>query len=514
MRFQSYGDSTLVVEQTQIVGSRPTGVTDIVPAFGSCAVHFDPTLTSLVAVATWLDSISSDSLARGDTKLAELSIAYGGEFGPDLESIASRAGLAADEVIRRHAAAEYRVGAIGFQPGFPYLEGLPAELHTPRQATPRTRVAAGSVGIGGPYTGVYPSESPGGWNLIGRTPLTLFDPLRAEPSLLRTGDRVRFRPIDAEEFARLAAESAPTPPPVTVPPERPLFRVISPGVQTTVQGLGRFGQQHLGVGPGGAMDTRSLRLANLLVGNDQAAPAIEATLVGPVLECLEAVTVGVAGALPSARRLRFNEGQQIDLRQLTGGARAYLALPGGVTGEVGEPLRANRTIGSLAPSQVDLRNREPLGKATLGSVAWPLPAGEVTLRVLPGPDAPRFSEEALDRLRQTEWTITPQSNRMGLRCDGPPLDAPADDDAPSQPVVTGAVQVPPDGQPIVLAADRQTLGGYPVIGVVASVDWPRLGQLRPDDTFRFEPIDLPTAQRLRRQAEREIAIAAVGLRLS
>lgn len=489
-------------------------MTDVVPAFGSCAVHFDPTLTSYETAAKWLASVSTEPQAGNASKLIELPIAYGGEYGPDIEVVASQAGVPPDEVVRRHAAAEYRVGAVGFQPGFPYLEGLPAELHTPRQATPRTRVAAGSVGVGGPYTGVYPCESPGGWNLIGRTPLALFDPLRAEPSLVRAGDRVRFRPIDAAEFARLAAEKRPLPATEPETPARPLLRVVSPGVQTTVQGLGRFGRQHLGVGPGGAMDTRSLRLANLLVGNDQASPAIEATLVGPVLECLETVTVGVAGALPSARRLRFNKGQPIDLRRLTGGARAYLALPGGVAGAIGEPLRDDQAIGSLDPRRVDRLNSEPLADCSFGSVAWPLPAGEVTLRVLPSPDASRFSEETLTCFQQADWTVTPRSSRMGLRCEGPSLEALPIDDAPSQPVVTGAIQVPPDGQPIALGADRQTLGGYPVIGVVASVDWPRLGQLRPGDTFRFEPIDLPTAQRLRQKSERDLALAAVGLRLS
>ncbi|MEM6666503.1 MAG: carboxyltransferase domain-containing protein, partial [Pseudomonadota bacterium] len=404
----------------------------------------------------------------------------------DLDTIVLRAGDSADEVTQRHAAAEYTVAAVGFQPGFPYLEGLPRELHTPRRATPRIKVAAGSVGIGGPYTGVYPSESPGGWNLIGRTPLTLFDAHRAEPSLLRPGDRVCFRPIDAAEFARLAAENASTPPPADAPPERPLFRVVSPGVQTTVQDLGRFGQQHLGVGPGGAMDPRALRLANVLVGNDQAAPALEATLVGPVLECLEPITIALSGAVPAAAPRRFAQGERLDLRQLVGGARAYVALPGGVTGKIGSTIASADTIGSLDAGSVDRTNAAGLGERSLGSIAWPFPAGPKTLRVLPGLNSERFDAATIDRFWQSEWTVTPQSNRMGLRCEGPVLDALRSDDAPSQPVVTGAIQIPPDGQPIVLGADRQTLGGYPVIGLVASIDWPRLGQLLPGDAFRFQ----------------------------
>lgn len=514
VRISSLGDTAILSDHALVREQLPIGVTDVVPAFGSSAVHFDPTVTSFETVAEWLASVSTEPQADNTPKLVELPIAYGGDFGPDIEAIASHAGVSCDEVVRRHAAAEYSVGAIGFQPGFPYLEGLPRELHTPRQATPRTEVAVGSVGIGGPYTGVYPSESPGGWNLIGRTPLTLFDTRRVEPSLLRAGDRVRFRPIDAAEFARLAAENAPTAPPPAVSPERPLFRVVSPGVQTTVQGLGQSGQQHLGVGPGGAMDPRSLRLANLLVGNDQAAPALEATLVGPVLECLEPISIAVSGAVPAAAPRRLATGDQLDLRQLVGGARAYVALPGGVASSIGARLEAGQLIGSLNAAQVDRLQAQPPRATQLGAIAWPFPDGPKTLRVLPGLNPERFDDTTLERFFQSEWTVTPQSSRMGLRCDGPKLEVLPAEDAPSQPVVTGAIQVPPDGQPIVLGADRQTLGGYPVIGVVASVDWPRLGQLRPGDAFRFDPIDLPTAQRLRQKSERDLAVAAMGLQLS
>jgi inhibitor of KinA len=131
----------------------------------------------------------------------EVPVCYGGEFGPDLGAVAAACGLPAAEVIALHSAPEYLVQAIGFSPGFPYLTGLPEKLHTPRKTTPRERVPAGSVGIGGAQTGVYPIETPGGWNLIGRTPLRLFCTNNAPPALLQTGDRVRFKRITPEEFA-------------------------------------------------------------------------------------------------------------------------------------------------------------------------------------------------------------------------------------------------------------------------------------------------------------------------
>ena len=133
----------------------------------------------------------------------EIPVCYGGEFGPDLPFVAARAGLSEDEAARRHAAGEYRVHLIGFAPGFPYLGGLTAELAAPRRATPRERVPAGSVGIAGRQTGVYPLETPGGWQIIGRTPLRLFRLDADPPALLRTGDGVRFRAIAADEFEAL-----------------------------------------------------------------------------------------------------------------------------------------------------------------------------------------------------------------------------------------------------------------------------------------------------------------------
>jgi inhibitor of KinA len=133
-------------------------------------------------------------------RLVEIPVCYGGELGPDLGTVAERAGLGADDAAALHAGADYLVYAIGFTPGFPYLGGLPAALHAPRRATPRPRVAAGSVGIGGAQTGVYPQASPGGWQIIGRTPLALFRPAERPAALLRPGDRVRFRAISRSEF--------------------------------------------------------------------------------------------------------------------------------------------------------------------------------------------------------------------------------------------------------------------------------------------------------------------------
>lgn len=177
------------------------GILDIAPAYASVCLRYEPhawtgadvqsPFARLAArLGTLVDNVASAS--EGDAGLIEIPVIYGGESGPDLDDVAAHAGLMREAVIELHCGAEYRVAMLGFTPGFPYLLGLPDALHMPRRATPRTRVPAGSVAIGGAQTGVYPRETPGGWHLIGRTPLHLFDPARDPPALLKPGMRVKF----------------------------------------------------------------------------------------------------------------------------------------------------------------------------------------------------------------------------------------------------------------------------------------------------------------------------------
>lgn len=189
---------------------------DLVPAYASLAVFFDETAVDALSAQAWLIAQcaaidASDARARAPQRLVEIPVAYGGGYGPDLDSAAAELGLSAHELIARHSGGDYTVAMIGFAPGFPYLSGLDPALALPRLATPRTDVAAGSVAIGGAQTGIYPRPGPGGWRLLGRTPLVLFDVSREQPSLLQPGDRVRFVAIDAAEFAGPTRRPAQTP---------------------------------------------------------------------------------------------------------------------------------------------------------------------------------------------------------------------------------------------------------------------------------------------------------------
>lgn len=193
----------------------PAGVRDVVSTYTTIAIHYDPALieagdspydTLVDQVEGWLRGEPPDSVVRG--RLVEIPVCYGGEYGLDLDAVAARSGLQPAEVAQLHSAGDYHVHMLGFVPGFAYLGGLDPRLATPRREQPRARVPAGSVAIGGTSTGIFPLETPGGWHLVGRTPMRLFVPDADPPCLLNAGDHVRFVSISAEQFAALAREAA------------------------------------------------------------------------------------------------------------------------------------------------------------------------------------------------------------------------------------------------------------------------------------------------------------------
>ncbi|MEM1329436.1 MAG: 5-oxoprolinase subunit PxpB [Planctomycetota bacterium] len=184
------------------------GIAEITPGSGTVQVRLDadaraePVITRLREILTG----SLEAVERATGRLVEVPICYEGDLAPDLEAIARGAGMSPHDAADLHASGTYTVGFLGFAPGFPYIDGLPEALHAPRLDTPRTRVRRGSVGIAGARTGIYPRPSPGGWRLIGATPLKLFDPTRQPAALLSPGDRVRFRRIGRQEFDAFEAE--------------------------------------------------------------------------------------------------------------------------------------------------------------------------------------------------------------------------------------------------------------------------------------------------------------------
>jgi KipI family sensor histidine kinase inhibitor len=194
------------VGQAQAAGRLP-GLIETMPTFRSLTFFFDPLLTEraalIAALRPLLDEPAPASAAAG--RSWQLPVCYEGECAPDLADTARALGIAADDLVERHRAIQWRVYMLGFLPGFAFMGDLPRALHRPRRSEPRVRVPAGSVAIAGSLTAIYPWESPGGWHLIGRSPARLFDAARAEPALLAAGDGVSFRPVSLPEYQRLLA---------------------------------------------------------------------------------------------------------------------------------------------------------------------------------------------------------------------------------------------------------------------------------------------------------------------
>jgi antagonist of KipI len=517
-RIREAGDSALLVEWEELIDPRINaraiataaalrgmalhGVRDIVSTYRSVAIAFDPLQTGLDALRDAITRASNAPLEVATGKSTEVPVSYGGEFGPDLEAIAEWSGLTADMVTARHASAEYRVFMLGFLPGFAYLGSVDAKIASPRRETPRLRVPAGSVGIAGRQTGVYPRESPGGWQIIGRTGLEVFDPDRVPAALFAPGDVVRFKPISpghamservpSQTRHHRAAGSARA------------ITVLRPGLFTTIQDQGRWGHQSSGVPVSGALDLMSHRVANLLVGNAADAATLEVTLAGPELRIEQATRVAITGADLGATVDRAATGMGVATSCRPGsvlrfgerraGARAYVAFEGGIDAPLvlgsrsthvgaalggidGRALVAGDrlVLGPAADSRVAPRGRRSMNQVSSGA----------RLRVLPGPQGDFFEESAFTLLERTRFTVTSQSNRMGYRLSGASLPRASSREMISDAAFVGAIQVPPSGEPILLMSDRQTTGGYPQMATVITADLPVAGQLAPGDWVEF-----------------------------
>lgn len=472
----------------------PEGFLDAVPGARTLLLLFDPERLHHDKLDEVLQRVGK--VARpASPRTVRFPVCYD---GPDLEALARDSSIPAEELVRRHAAAEHTVAFLGFTPGFAYLSGAPRELSVPRLSTPRLRVPAGSVAVADGYTGIYPLDTPGGWRLIGRIAAQLFDPAATPPSVLQPGDRVVFEPVaDLPD----PYEAPPRPPARAGPP---LLRVVSPGSFTTVQGGPRFGLCASGVPAGGAMDLASLSVANALVGNPAFAAGLEITVAGPVLEALETVRLALAGgeldASVAGRKLdgrgpfELRAGEQLRLGAIRRGVRTILAVEGGLAEPLpGEPTRA------LSRGEELLRALEA---PTFSARPPPQPAffGErfIELRALAGPQPEYFSQRGREIFFSAEFRLSPASDRRGLRLDGPTIELLRAADLPPEGTAPGAVQVPGNGLPIVLGPERPVTGGYPKIATVISADLPLLAQARPGTGIRFRPVGLAEALAARR----------------
>ncbi len=304
--------------------------------------------------------------------------------------------------------------------------------------------------------------------------------------------------------------------------------VEAPGLRTTVQDRGRLGFAHLGVSPSGAADAFSMRLANALVGNDEWAAVLETTVVGPALRFGADAAVALAGApaparvddraVPFGHAIFVRAGELLRVGRATHGLRTYVAVAGGIDVTPVLGSRSTDTLSGVGPAPLvrgavlatgAASGRPPVGIAPAGVVEHVLPHPSRSVRVILGPETGRFTAGAAAALRSEEFVVSPRADRVGARLTGPPLDRLKDGEAPTKGMVAGAIQVPPDGAPIVLLADHAVTGGYPVIAVVVAADLPLVAQSRPGTALRFRPASVAEASRAWADAEEQLA----GVRL-
>lgn len=522
MRILTASDHALLVEaadldeamRLNLAWSGVPGVVERIPGARTVLVRFDPLVVSAADLADVLAATEIDTAHLPATGEVTVPVRYDGE---DLDEAASLLGVSAAELVNRHLAADWKVAFSGFAPGFGYVVSSDPLFDVPRRSSPRTRVPAGSVALAGQFTGVYPRESPGGWQLIGRTDALMWDIDRDPPALLSPGTTVRFASvreqgvmagdaaerIDERRLVDRPAAGAPgsgSPMPAAV-------EIVRPSLQLLVQDAGRPGFAALGVSASGAADRRAMRDANRAVGNETAAAVLE-SVGGAVLRFRGGGVAAVTGAIGSlelidagglTRQLAHGapfatvDGDELALGHPASGLRYVIAVRGGVAVEPALNSRASDTLAGLGPAPLAAGDVLRVGDSAPHPVepdavarTLPAPGDLVELEITLGPRDDWFTPAALATLTAQDWTVTPRSDRVGIRLDGAvPLERSIGGELPSEGAVTGAIQVPPDGQPVLFLPDHPLTGGYPIIGALTDRSLDVAGQLPPGARVRF-----------------------------
>jgi KipI family sensor histidine kinase inhibitor len=471
--------------------------------------------------------LSDKKLITAKDSVHQIRVCYDPVLAPDLLTSAEKCKLTVREFINRHKNSEITVDILGFMPGFAYCSGLDPCLKLPRLEKPRTAVPPGSVAIAELQTAIYPKTTPGGWNIIGRSPDLLFDPLKERPSLLHAGDRVQFIEIDIDQFKKIQGEeSLNTNQDIKkYDSQKGVIEVISSGLLTTIQALPRYGLAHLALSAGGSVDKEGARLANTLVGNSEDAAGLEITGTGPKLLFHLDTWVAWVGSHCAAqidgrtisgnRPVFICQGQTLSFGPITQGYRIFLAFSGGIESEFILGGRGSHLSAGIGDKQVQkgdilylpklLREApffEKLKQEHLTYPKWSVASPSLSghgiqlIKAIPSMHLNLLNDQEQASLWNCVWTVSSQSNRMGMRLDGNfSISSPIAGIA-SQGIWFGTVQLPPSGQPILMMAEHATTGGYPRLVETIESERSKLAQLRPGDKIQFVPITLEEADQI------------------
>ena len=557
-------------------------IVEIIPAARTLLIKFDPSLSDENTLETKIAGLKLEKGQQKSGKLVEIPVVYDGE---DLDDVAALLKIDREEVIRRHTESHYQVAFCGFAPGFAYLTGGDPLFNVPRRASPRKSIPAGSVALAGKFGGVYPQPSPGGWQLIGRTDVKMFDLDRDPPSLLKPGDRVHFvdvtkdysahsKGVTSFSFSRNekvgtlsekqmkndrieiaeqeksqnffspdegkllpdrsgskalksiastnAAEqnekagvtktgdeteateigkttgigktgshdnagiSVPEEP-LTLK-ENAVFKLVTTLMPVTFQDRGRLYQSSQGLSPSGALDQKAMANANRLVGNSLEQPVLEFTYGNARIKALQPSVIAFTGAnLPITVKtakgtvfvfekntpLAIDEGDEIILGRPLAGFRSYMALRGGFKVEPVLKSASFDSLSNLGPKpllsgdNIFIANDSALQPVLLSlddPYSLPEAGDKVVLDVVMGPRTDWFTEQSIAMFLEKPWQVTAASNRIGIRLQSDArLKRSRSDELPSEGTVTGAIEVPANGEPVLFLRDRPVTGGYPVI---------------------------------------------------
>lgn len=442
------------------------GVKQLIPAARTVYVAFDPLLSSRVELTAAIRALNVAADVERHSRIVEIPVIYDGE---DMADVADLLGISVDEVVRRHCDAAWSVAFVGFAPGFAYLTGGDPIFDVPRRKVPRLSVPAGAVGLAGTFSGVYPRVSSGGWQLLGHTETLMWDERADPPALLQPGDTVRFTPVRDAVSGGSASVSASVsdsvqvsqaPDSMSVSASTPALEVLRSGLLTTFQDDGRVAA-NMGVTGSGAADRTTIAMQQ------------------PVL---------------------LRDGDVLSIAPPTSGLRDYVAVRGGFGVATTLGSAATDTMSGIGPRPIAAKQRLAIRTASTACDAgvglpqpWPTdlpkPGRPTDLYVRLGPRDDWFTAAGLSAFLTQTWTVTAQSNRVGLRLSGAaPVERTDTRELASEATPSGAIEVPTSGQPVIFLRDQPVTGGYPVIAVLEPESLDVAGQLPPGACVRFHVV--------------------------
>jgi len=521
LRFLPSGSDSFLVELDDLgitltlldalLAAELEGVCEVIPGARTIMVRFDPFMTECTKLTGEIAKLDLSVRSSRSGALFEIPVRYDGE---DLGDVAAILGCTINELILRHTEATYTVAFTGFAPGFAYMTCDDPGFDVPRRKSPRVKIPAGSVALAGKFGGIYPSDSPGGWQLLGTTPLVMWDTTRARAALLAPGDRVRFCDIAKRKTIHVSKPA----PKLENPREATAGLLVTQADRPVLfQDLGRPGLASQGVSQSGALDRIAMLDANRCLGNPRNTAVLEISFGGFAFKTDRPVTVAVTGApcpltIRTAKQTKItaafaspialDAGDELILGIPPEGMLSYLGLRGGFVIEDVLGSRSRDTLAKIGPDPIAVGDVLVPGEQTALAVndteyaQRRLPrAGEVvTLDIVLGPRTDWFTDQGIKTLTTQEWDVTPQSSRVGMRLSGQTtIERANHDELPSEGTALGAIQVPHTGQPVLFLADHPLTGGYPVIGVVASHHLNLASQIPIGARIRFNPISAFTA---------------------